>query len=104
MIETLYSLDILDTTLAFFISIIIGILFGVALEKAGFGSSRRLSGIFYFRDMTVLKVMFTALITAMLGIILSQALGLVNSDSFYFMSTFYGAQIVGGLLFGIGFL
>jgi hypothetical protein len=37
----------------------IGIAFGFALERGGFGSSRRLAGIFYFRDMTVLKVMFS---------------------------------------------
>ena len=37
------------------------------LERAGFGSSRRLAGIFYFRDMAVLKVMFSGLVTAMLG-------------------------------------
>jgi len=104
MIETLYSLDLLDSTLAMLISIIIGTLFGIALEKAGFGSSRRLSGIFYFRDMAVLKVMFTALITTMLGIILAQKLGIVESDNLYLMSTIYGAQVVGGLIFGIGFV
>ncbi|MBU1043021.1 MAG: YeeE/YedE family protein [Candidatus Omnitrophica bacterium] len=85
-------------------SLVLGILFGVALEKAGFGSSRRLSGIFYFKDMAVLKVMFTALITAMLGLLYAQALGLISVESVYLMPTIYGAQIIGGLLFGIGFV
>ncbi|MBU0467919.1 MAG: YeeE/YedE family protein [Candidatus Omnitrophica bacterium] len=85
-------------------SFVLGILFGIALEKAGFGSSRRLSGIFYFRDMAVLKVMFTALITAMLGLMYAQALGLIKIESIYLMPTIYVAQIVGGLIFGIGFV
>lgn len=104
MIETIYSLNILDTSLALLVSFILGILFGVALEKAGFGSSRRLSGVFYFRDMAVVKVMFTALITAMLGLLYAQALGITKVDSVYLMPTIYAAQVVGGLIFGIGFV
>ncbi|MFP5212722.1 MAG: sulfurtransferase, partial [Acidobacteriota bacterium] len=68
MIETLYGKGILDSSQAFLLSLLIGGLFGFALERAGFGSSRRLSGIFYLRDMAVLKVMFTALVTAMIGL------------------------------------
>ena len=44
-------------------------------------SSRKLAAIFYFRDMTVLKVMFTALITAMLGLSLVVTLGFVDLES-----------------------
>ncbi len=40
-----------------------------------------LAAIFYFRDMTVLKVMFTVLITAMLGLSLVVALGWVDLQS-----------------------
>ena len=78
MIDTLFRSGTLDTPAAFFASLLIGIAFGVALERAGFGSSRRLSGIFYFRDMTVLKVMFTAVVVAMLGICYAKAFGLVT--------------------------
>ena len=67
MIETLYALDALGTPRAFFISLLIGCGFGFALERAGFSSSRRLAGVFYFTDMAVIKVMFTALVTAMPG-------------------------------------
>ena len=85
-------------------SLLLGFGFGFALEQAGFGSSRRLAGIFYFRDMTVLRVMFTAMVTAMLGLQLALALGVVSAEQIYFLPTIYGAQIVGGLLFGVGFV
>ncbi|MBI9090589.1 MAG: YeeE/YedE family protein [Desulfobacterium sp.] len=104
MIETFFANGTLDTPAAFLTSLIIGILFGVALEQAGFGSSRRLSGIFYFRDMTVLKVMFTAVVVAMLGICYARAFGWVTMENLYSLHTFYGAQIVGGLIFGAGFV
>lgn len=104
MIETFYGHGGLNSPSAYFAALIIGLLFGFILERAGFGSSRRLAGIFYFRDMAVLKVMFTALITGMLGLSLLLSMGLVSSEQLYFMQTVYGAQIVGGLIFGVGFV
>lgn len=103
MIETLYGRDALDTPAAFVLALLIGALFGLALEKGGFGSSRRLAGIFYFRDMTVLRVMFTALVTAMIGLMLCIALGWVSPEQIYFLPSIFGAQIIGGLIFGVGF-
>jgi len=104
MIDTFFRSGTLDTPAAFLASLLIGIAFGVALEQAGFGSSRRLSGIFYFRDMAVLKVMFTAVIVAMLGITYAKTFGWVTMENVYFMPTLYAAQIVGGLVFGVGFV
>ncbi len=104
MIETFFKSGTLNSPAAFLASLLIGIAFGVALEKAGFGSSRRLAGIFYFRDMTVLKVMFTAVVVAMLGICYAKAFGLVTLENVYFLHTLYAAQIVGGLIFGAGFV
>ncbi|MBU0971945.1 MAG: YeeE/YedE family protein [Proteobacteria bacterium] len=85
-------------------SLIIGIFFGIALERAGFGSSRRLSGVFYFKDMAVIKVMFTAMITAIICISLSLRFGLITQDAIYLNPTVYAPQILGGILFGIGFV
>ena len=61
MIETLYGRGALDTPIALFAALLIGAAFGFALERAGFGSSRRLSGVFYLKDMAVIKVMFSAI-------------------------------------------
>jgi rhodanese-related sulfurtransferase/uncharacterized membrane protein YedE/YeeE len=104
MINTFFNSGTLDSPAAFVASLLIGIAFGVALERAGFGSSRRLAGIFYFRDMVVLKVMFTAVIVAMIGLSYAKAFGWVTSDNVYFLHTFYAAQVLGGLIFGVGFV
>jgi len=103
MITTFFGNDALGSSTAMAVSLLVGFGFGFALERAGFGSSRKLGGIFYFRDMTVLRVMFTAMLTAMLGLHLALSLGIVASDQIYFLPTVYGAQIVGGMLFGVGF-
>ena len=104
MITTFFGQDVLGSNAALMLALLLGFGFGVALEKAGFGSSRRLAGIFYFRDMTVLRVMLTAMVTAMLGLQLALALGVVSAEQIYFLPTIYGSQIVGGLLFGVGFV
>lgn len=104
MTNTLYSLDALGTPTALFAALLIGFGFGFALERAGFSSSRRLAGVFYFKDMAVVKVMFTALVTAMLGLSYLVAAGWIRMDQIFLMPTIYGAQIVGGLLFGAGFV
>ncbi|MGB2984306.1 MAG: rhodanese-like domain-containing protein [Phycisphaerae bacterium] len=104
MIETLFSQDALSSPAAFALSLLIGVAFGFVLEQAGFGSSRRLAGIFYFRDMAVLKVMFSGLVTTMLGVAYLVAFGWLTLESIYQMPTVYVAQIVGGLVFGVGFV
>ncbi len=104
MINTLYTLDALGTPTAFFLALLIGVGFGFALERAGFSSSRRLAGVFYFTDMAVVKVMFSALITAMLGLSYLIAFECIHLDQIFLMPTRYGAQIAGGLLFGVGFV
>ena len=104
MINTLYGLDALDTPQAFLLALLIGVGFGFALERAGFSSSRRLAGVFYFTDMAVVKVMFSAVITAALGLSYMVGFGWIQFDQIFLMPTIYGAQIVGGLLFGVGFV
>ncbi len=104
MIETYFGAEQLDSPHAMLAALVIGLAFGFVLERAGFGSSRKLAGIFYLKDMTVLKVMFTAVITAMLGLSYAFALGWVAPDQVYALPTVYPAQAIGGLLFGLGFV
>ncbi|UCC97539.1 MAG: YeeE/YedE family protein [Phycisphaerales bacterium] len=104
MISTMYQLGTLDSAKAFLASLLVGIAFGFFLERAGFGSSRRLTGVFYFKDMAVIKVMFTAVITAALGLTCCIVLGWVTIEGIYLMPTVYGAYVVGGLIFGVGFV
>ncbi len=104
MINTFFGQDTLSSAQALLAALIIGVAFGFALERAGFGSSRRLAGIFYFRDMAVLKVMFTAVVVAMLGLLYARSLGWIGEEQLFFMPSIYGAQIIGGLVFGVGFV
>ncbi|HSF41896.1 MAG TPA: YeeE/YedE thiosulfate transporter family protein [Thermoanaerobaculia bacterium] len=82
----------------------IGIGFGFFLERAGFGSARKLTDQFYFKDLSVLKVMFTAIVTAMLGLFYLSWMGLVDLSLVYFGPTYLVPQILGGLILGIGFV
>jgi rhodanese-related sulfurtransferase len=83
---------------------IIGAGFGIALELAGFGDSRRLAAQFYLKDMTVLKTMFTGILVACLLIFLSSALGLLDFSQLAVNQTFLLPGIVGGLIMGVGFI
>ncbi|NMT63169.1 DUF6691 family protein [Marinobacter orientalis] len=80
-----------------------GFLFGFALENAGFGSPRKLTGQFRLEDWSVFKVMFTAVIVAALLLWVSKQFGLMGSGSYYVPTPFYAAMGVGGLLIGAGF-
>ena len=60
------------------IAVVIGFLFGFVLERAGFGDARNLTSIFYFRDMRVLRVMFSAIVTALVGLIVLSWVGLFD--------------------------
>jgi len=86
------------------IALALGAGFGFALERAGFGSARKLMAVFYLYDMAVVKVMFTAVVTALCGLFLLSWAGLLNLGALYIEPTHYVAQTVGGLLFGVGFL
>ena len=83
---------------------LVGFAFGWFLERGGLGSARKLAGQFYSTDLTVFKVLFSALLTAMLGAFWLDRLGVLDLDLVYLPETFVLPQAVGGLLFGAGFL
>ena len=83
---------------------VIGILFGMTLESAGFGNSKLLAAQFYFKDMRVFKVMFTAIIVAMTLVFLSSAMGLLDYNLVWVPPTYLWPGIVGGLIMGVGFI
>ncbi len=90
--------------LEFVPALIIGILFGVALEVSGFGNAKFLAGQFYFHDLRVFKVMFTAIITAATGVAILTSTGLLALDLLYVPDTFLIPLLVGGLILGAGFM
>jgi rhodanese-related sulfurtransferase/uncharacterized membrane protein YedE/YeeE len=89
---------------AFLVYGLIGFAFGFVLESSGFGNSRKLAAQFYFQELTVFKVMFTAIITAMSLVFLTSALGLLDVNLVWVPPTYVWPGIVGGFIMGIGFI
>jgi len=83
---------------------LIGFAFGFTLEMSGFGNSRKLAAQFYFTDLTVLKVMFTAIVTAMVLTFGAAGLGLLNFSQVWVNPTYLPSGILGGLIMGVGFI
>ena len=95
---------ILGKPLAYLIFLLIGFGFGFVLESSGFAHSPKLAAQFYFKDMTVLKVMFTGIIVAMVLIFGSTAMGWLDYRLIWVNPTYLWPGIVGGLIMGIGFI
>jgi uncharacterized protein len=77
-----------------------GIVFGFLLQKGGVAKYHILLGALLLEDFTVIKVMLSAIIVGMLGIFTLHGLGLVE---LHIKPTRYAANVLGGLLFGVGF-
>ncbi len=84
-------------------AVLLGMGFGISLEASGFSSSRKIIGTFFGYDFVVLKVFFTAAITALLGLLYFSYLGWVDYSMLYIQPTFVTSAIVGGIVMGIGF-
>ncbi len=83
---------------------LIGFAFGFTLEMSGFGDSRKLAAQFYFTDLTVLKVMFTAIAVAMVLLFATVGLGVLNFGQVWVNPTYISSGILGGLIMGVGFI
>ena len=100
----LIAYDIITENTNLFFAFLIGIGFGFVLERAGFSSSRKLVGIFYGYDTVVLKVFFTAGITAMLGLLFFSLFGWIDLDLIYINPTYLYSTLLGGVIMGAGFI
>ncbi len=82
------------------ISLVLGLCFGFALNKAGLTQYNKIVNQFRFTDMAVLKFMMTALVVAMVGLYGLRGLGLVTFPTV--PATYVVGNLAGGLLFGVG--
>jgi hypothetical protein len=96
--------ELISANTNLFLAFIIGIGFGFVLEQSGFSSSRKLAGVFYGYDTVVLKVFFTAAITAMLGLLFFSLFGWVDLNLVYVNPTYLTSAIIGGIIMGAGFI
>ncbi len=88
----------------FVIAILIGIAFGFILEASGFSSSRNIVGVFYGYNFVVLRVFFTAVIVAMVGLLYFDHFGLIDLSRIFILPTYTAPMILGGVMMGIGFI
>ena len=80
--------------------VLFGLAFGVLLQKGGVGKFNVLIGQLLLQDFTVAKVMLTAIVVGMIGVLTLHHFGQVN---LHLKPTRLGANVIGGLLFGAGF-
>ena len=103
-VAPLYELGRIGDGAGLLTALALGTAFGWFLERGGLGNARKLAGQFYLADFTVFKVMFSAIVTAMLGLFWLGRLGVVDVARVYVPETYLLPQLVGGLIFGVGFV
>jgi len=99
-----YKLGAFGDEASLIVAFLIGIGFGFFLERAGFGSARKLVAQFYLTDLSVFKVMFTALATAMVGVIVLNRAGFLDIGELPLIGTYIVPMMVGGVILGVGFV
>lgn len=96
--------NLIDANFDYLLALLIGIGFGYVLEQAGFSSTRKLAGVFYGYDFVVLRVFFTAAVTAIIGVTLLNRFGMLDLSAIYIHPTYLWPAIVGGIIMGLGFI
>ncbi len=78
----------------------LGFAFGWFLNKAGLTHYARIVNVFRFRDLTVLRFMLVALLVG--GVLIQAGVDLGLAGPLPIPATFVVANLVGGVVFGIG--
>jgi uncharacterized membrane protein YedE/YeeE len=102
MIAPLAKTGVISASTNLWLALPIGFVFGFALFHAGFTDSRRIAWAFYFKDVGVPVVMFSAIATGMLGLWGLSLIGFLDISMVYMLPTFLVPMAVGGVIFGIG--
>lgn len=98
----LKKFGIIDADTNILMALLLGILFGYALQRAGFANAKKISHTFYLKDVDVPVVMFTAIATGALGLWGLGLLGVMDLSMMYFLETYLWPMMLGGFIFGIG--
>jgi len=85
------------------LAVFIGFFFGFALEKSGFSTCKMMVSQFYFTNFRVLKVMFSAVVVAMSGIVILSNFGFLDTTKLFINPFYVGPVILAGLILGAGF-
>lgn len=81
------------------LGLVTGVIFGALLQQGRVLRFEKQVGAMLLKDMTILKFMLSAIVVGMVGINLLVSLGLVAPS---IKTTIVGANLIGGVLFGIG--
>ena len=100
----LYPQELLNPEYNLLIGALIGIGFGFLLEASGFTNTRKLAGVFYGYDATVIKVFFTAALTALIGLFFLHYMGWIDISLTFYPKTFWIPTLIGGAIMGLGFV
>jgi uncharacterized membrane protein YedE/YeeE len=100
----LYDFGAFGDNAALLLALPIGFAFGWFLERGGLGNAKKLAGQFYLTDLTVFKVMFSAIVTAALGVFWLSRIGWLDLSKVAVPPTYLLPQLAGGLVFGAGFV
>jgi uncharacterized protein len=102
IVAPLAKTGLISEALNVWLAVPIGFVFGFGLYHAGFTDSRKIASAFYLKDVGVPVVMFSAIVTGMLGLWVLALTGFLDLSQVYFLPTYLAPMAVGGLLFGIG--
>ncbi len=89
-----------NKTAQLILGLLFGICFGFLLQKGGVTSFDVIEGQLLLTDFTVLRLMLSAVIVGMAGFHLLKHFGLVRLHA---AEGSVGANVIGGLIFGVGF-
>ncbi|MBU2509717.1 YeeE/YedE family protein [bacterium] len=102
MIAPFFKLGTINYATMIMIAMMVGVVFGYILQSVGMGNSRKISAVFYGNDWAVMRIMFSAVVTAMILTYLAFYLGILDISLVQLSSLNLSGQIIGGLLLGAG--
>lgn len=82
------------------LALILGVFFGLTLQKAGLTKYHKIVNVFRFTDFAVLKFMMSALIVSMIGLYSLKWMGVITFPNV--PATYIAGNVIGGLIFGFG--
>ncbi len=89
----------MDINPLIFLGIPVGLIFGFALQRGRFCMNSAFRDIILLKEFTLLKAVAVAIVVQLIGFAVMDILGIIQLNPKPF---FWGANIVGGFLFGVG--
>lgn len=81
-------------------ALLFGLIFGFLLQKGGVAKFDILIGVLLLENFVVVQVMLSAITVGMIGVYQLDRMGILELQ---IKETVYGANVLGGLIFGVGF-